>query len=108
MSPIYAPTPQVSLHQALVGVAIEPQVPLPGQLQALVDLPSPERPDQDVDGGYAPPDPVPLHLADDLPYLVLRRGGRGAGEDVEDAVVGEGVVPEAGDGGGGGAEEGEG
>lgn len=95
------------LQDALVGVAVKPEPPLHGQLEALSHLHAASaHPDQQVHRGDVAGHAVPLHLGDEAQRLAGVRPG--AEEEGEDAVVGEGVVAEAREGGGGEAEEGEG
>lgn len=91
------------LQNALVGVPIEPEPPLHGQVEALGHLHA--DPDQQVNRGDVAGHAVPLHLGDEPERLA--GVGPGAEEEGEDAVVGEGVVAEAREGGGREAEESE-
>lgn len=94
------------LHDALVGVPTEPEPPLAGQLKAPLHLhAAAAHPNQQVDRGDVTGDAVPLHVGDEAQRL--GRAGPGAEEECQDAVVGEGVVAEARERGGGEAEEGE-
>lgn len=87
--------PQIRLKQALVGVSIEPQVPLLDERNAAFQvLAGAEEPDEDVDGGDGAAKGAAVHVAEELARLVESSRVGGLGEDEEVAVVGEGLVAE--------------
>lgn len=100
----------MGLKNALVRVTIEPQVPLPDQTQAPLQIicGGAEHGNEDVDGGDITAHSGTFHLVDG-PADEVEAVGRGRpGEDEEDTVVGEGVVAEARDVGGAEVEKREG
>lgn len=86
----------MSLNQALIRIAIQPQLPFPRQTHALVQIPgvAAEDPDQEINGGDRAAQVGFLHLLDDRADQIEPVGVGRLGEDEQDAVVGEGVVLE--------------